>query len=48
MWPKPGTKDLVKKISYVKGTKSADGIDLVLGCGIYNGNEDELAKLEIH
>lgn len=48
MWPKPGSKGLVKKISYVKGVKSADGIDLVLGCGIYNGNQAELAKLEIH
>lgn len=48
MWPKPGTDELVKKISYVKGCKAADGVDLVLGCGIYNSSEEDLAKLEIH
>jgi len=47
-WPKPGTDEIVRKISYVKGCKTADGVDVVLGCGIYNGDEAALAALEIN
>jgi hypothetical protein len=47
-WPIPGTKENVRKVSFVKGVKLPDGTDVVLGSGIYNANETELAKLEIH
>lgn len=48
VWPKPGTNEFVRKVSYVKGCKSADGTELVLGCGIYNSREEDLAKLKVH
>lgn len=48
MWPKPGTKEFVKKISYVKKCKMADGVEVVLGCGLYNYSEDDLKKLSIN
>ncbi len=47
-WPKPGTKEIVRKVSYVKRCKTADGLDVVLGCGIYNASENDLAKLDIN
>ena len=34
-WPKPGSTDIVHKISYVQGCKSADGINMVVGSGLY-------------
>ncbi|MBF0117649.1 MAG: cache domain-containing protein [Desulfobacterales bacterium] len=48
LWPKPGTKDYVKKISYVKGCKTKEGQEVVLGCGIYNSKKEEIDKLELH
>ncbi len=47
LWPKPGTKDIVRKISYVKGCMSADGVAMILGCGIYNADAADLSKLDI-
>ena len=47
-WPIPGTKKNVRKVSFVKGVKLPEGTEVVLGSGIYNANEAELAKLEIH
>lgn len=48
LWPKPGTKDFVKKVSYVKKCVTADNIEVVLGCGLYNYSEEDLKNLEIN
>ncbi len=45
MWPKPGEKEGSKKISYVKLCKVGDQ-DLVLGCGVYDLPEEEIAKMK--
>lgn len=47
-WPKPGTKEIVRKISYIKNCTMADGMKVVLGSGIYNGDPAAIAKLELH
>jgi cytochrome c len=47
-WPVPGSDEIVRKVSYVKKCTLPDGSDVVLGCGIYNGDEAAMAKLEIH
>lgn len=47
-WPKPGSDDIVRKVSYVRKCTTPDAGDVVIGCGIYNTSEDDLAKLEIH
>ena len=44
MWPKPGTKEAVRKVSYILPAK-VDGKDVVVGCGIYDVSDEELAKL---
>ena len=46
-WPVPGSTEIVRKISYVKKCTMADGVDVVIGAGIYNGDPAALAKLEI-
>lgn len=48
LWPKPGSEEIIEKVSYVKLCKSADGENLVLGCGIYNASKEDLAKLTIY
>jgi len=48
MWPTPGTNEVVRKVSYVKKTTFPDGTEVVVGSGIYNGDEAAMAKLEIH
>lgn len=47
-WPKPGTQESVRKISFVKKCKMANGVEVVVGSGIYNGAPGDLAKLELH
>jgi signal transduction histidine kinase len=47
-WPKPGTQESVRKISFVKKCKMANGVEVVVGSGIYNGAAADLAKLELH
>ncbi len=42
-WPKPGSKDPAKKVSYVKLVKK-DGKSYVLGCGVYDLTLDEVEK----
>lgn len=41
MWPKPGEKNISKKISYVKLVK-VDGEAMVVGCGVYDMNEADI------
>ncbi len=44
LWPKPGEKEVSPKVSYVKKVRTPDGADMVLGCGVYDMNEELQAK----
>jgi cytochrome c len=44
LWPKPGDKKPVLKVSYVKLAK-ADGGDLVVGCGVYDMSPEDVQKV---
>ena len=44
MWPKPNTKESVRKVSYILPAK-VDGKNVVVGCGIYDVTDDVLATL---
>lgn len=48
MWPIPGTKKVVRKVSFVKKCTLPDGTEIVIGSGIYNGDEKAIAQLDIH
>lgn len=48
LWPKPGTDEATRKISYVKTCKLPDGTAVVVGCGLYNYAEKDLKELEIN
>jgi len=43
LWPKPGEQEVSPKVSYVKKVRTSDGNDMVLGCGVYDMN-DQLVK----
>ncbi len=47
-WPIPGTKDIVRKVSFVKKCTMSDGTDIVIGSGIYNGDKAAMDKLEVN
>ncbi len=47
-WPNPADNSIVRKVSFVKKCTLPDGTNVVIGSGIYKGNEAELAKLTIH
>jgi len=47
-WPKPGTQDSVRKISFVKKCTMANGVDVVVGSGLYSFSDADVAKLELH
>ena len=46
-WPKPGTNEIVHKVSYVKGCTLPDGQHVVVGSGLYRFDDSTLAGLEI-
>lgn len=46
-WPVPGTKDIARKISYVKKCAMANGVDVVIGCGMHNGDPAAIERLDI-
>jgi hypothetical protein len=46
-WPVPGSKEIVRKVSFVKKATLPDGTEVVVGCGIYNGDAAAIAKLDI-
>ncbi len=48
LWPKPGSDDITRKISFVKRCKMSTGVDVVVGSGLYSFNNDDVAKLELH
>lgn len=47
-WPKPGSTESIHKVSYVKGCKTADGIDVVVGSGLYKVDKVATAGLSIN
>jgi len=47
-WPKPGTDDSVRKISFVKKCAMSNGVEVVVGSGLYSFNDADVAKLELH
>jgi cytochrome c len=47
-WPKPGTQESVRKISFVKKCKMANGTEVVVGSGLYSFSDDEVAKLQLN
>ena len=46
-WPKPGTEESVRKISFVRKCKLPDGVEVVVGSGLYNYSEADVARLEL-
>ena len=40
LWPKPGAKQVSPKVSYFKKVRSADGIEMVVCCGVYDMNKE--------
>ena len=44
MWPKPGDKSPSQKVSYVK-LCHVDGQELIVGCGIYDMEKEDIRKL---
>ncbi|MFZ0929679.1 MAG: cache domain-containing protein [Syntrophobacteraceae bacterium] len=44
MWPKPGEKTPSQKLSYVKLVK-VDGVECIVGCGIFGVPAEEVTKL---
>ena len=47
-WPKPGTEEAARKISFVKKCRLPDGTDVVVGSGLVNFSEADAAKLDLH
>ena len=47
-WPKPGTQEIVHKISFVKKCTMANGVEVVVISGLYHYSDDDVAKLELH
>jgi methyl-accepting chemotaxis protein len=47
-WPKPGTTEITRKISFVKKCTMSDGVEVVVGSGLYNPSDEDVAKLELH
>ena len=46
-WPKPGSDEIVRKISYVKGCTLPDGQNVVVGSGLYKYDDATVADLDI-
>lgn len=47
-WPKPGSQEPARKITFVKKCKLPDGPEVIVSSGIYNFSDAEVAKLELH
>ena len=47
-WPKPGTDEVVHKITFVEKATLPNGAEVVVSSGLYNYNKDDVAKLELH
>jgi len=47
-WPKPNSEEILRKISFVKKCKMSDGVEVVVGSGLYSVGDADVAKLELH
>jgi len=47
-WPKPGTQEVTRKITFIKKCKMPNGVEVVVCSGFNTFNEADVAKLEIH
>jgi hypothetical protein len=47
-WPVPGSKTVARKVSFVKRCTRADGVEVVIGAGLHNGDPEAIGRLEIH
>jgi len=47
-WPKPGTQDAVRKITYIKKCKLPDGVEVVVCSGFYRFDAEAISKLIIN
>ena len=47
-WPVPGSKEVARKLSLVKRCTMADGVEVVIGAGIYNVDPEAAGRLEVH
>jgi hypothetical protein len=44
----PGSKEIAHKVSYVKKCTMADGVEVVVGAGIYHLDPADIDRLDIH
>ena len=47
-WPVPGSKEIARKVSYVKKCTMADGVEVVVGAGLYHVDPAGTDRLGIH
>ena len=47
-WPVPGSKEIARKVSYVKKCTMADGVEVVVGAGLYHVDPADTDRLGIH
>lgn len=47
-WPAPGSDEPVRKISFVKKCRLPDGVEVVVGSGLVNFSDADVAKLDLH
>jgi hypothetical protein len=47
-WPKPGTEEAVRKVSFVKKCTMANGVEVAVVSGLFNFSEADVSKLELH
>jgi hypothetical protein len=47
-WCKPGTQETARKITFIKKCKMSNGVEVVVCSGLYNYNEADISKLELH
>lgn len=47
-WPKPGSDDVVHKVTFVKKCTMSNGVEVVVGSGLYHFNDADVAKLDLH
>jgi hypothetical protein len=47
-WPKPGTQEAVRKITFIKKCKLPDGTEVVVCSGFYRFNDEAVSKLTVN
>jgi methyl-accepting chemotaxis protein len=46
-WPVPGSKEIVYKVSFVKKCTMANGVEVVVGAGLYHVDPADIERLKI-